>query len=269
MKKFNNNTNLLGSLITAAREKQKMTKTDLCLQLELVGVEFSRSEIYRIEKNQMSVKDFELIAFCLVLDISFSQLKDFFNYPEDMNMSIDNGVNEDIQEDINDGIDKDTDDDMEIDTNKIVTEHIDMNKEMLIQGNINTITGELKDYLTNLSNRDYLKFDEKYVKLLFYAITRNLGTYYVKTEVELGGKYSDLLLIPTKKIGKRYGILIEFKYIKKEKYKKNNNLLEQKQREAREQLKIYKNTQEIKMIPKIKCYSIVAIKNKIYVEEIE
>ena len=34
--------------------------------------------IYRIENNQMIVKDFELVAFCIVLDINFNDLKKFF-----------------------------------------------------------------------------------------------------------------------------------------------------------------------------------------------
>ena len=79
MKKFNNNPNLIGSLLKTARENKKYTKVDLCRELELLGVEMSRNEIYRIEKNQMIVKDFELVAFCIVLDINFDDLKKFFD----------------------------------------------------------------------------------------------------------------------------------------------------------------------------------------------
>ena len=79
MKKFNNNPNIIGNLINSAREKKKYTKVDLCRELELLGVEMSRNEIYRIENNQMIVKDFELVAFCIVLDINFNDLKKFFD----------------------------------------------------------------------------------------------------------------------------------------------------------------------------------------------
>ena len=95
-----------------------------------------------------------------------------------------------------------------------------------------------------------------------------LGAVYVKSELELEGKYSDILLIPREKIEERYGVLIEFKYIKKEDYEKDNNLLEEKQKEAKEQLERYKKTEEIKMIPKLRSYSVVAIKDELYVEEI-
>ena len=79
MKKFNDKPNIIGDLIKTAREKKHYTKVDLCRELELLGIEMSRNEIYRIEKNKMIVKDFELVAFCIVLDINFNDLKDFFD----------------------------------------------------------------------------------------------------------------------------------------------------------------------------------------------
>lgn len=79
MKKFNNNPNIIGQLIKQAREKKHFTKVDLCRELELLGIEMSRNEIYRIENNKMIVKDFELVAFCIVLDINFDSLKNFFD----------------------------------------------------------------------------------------------------------------------------------------------------------------------------------------------
>ena len=78
MKKFNNKPNIIGQLIKSARTKKNFTKVDLCRELELLGIEMSRNEIYRIENNQMIVKDFELVAFCIVLDINFNDLKKFF-----------------------------------------------------------------------------------------------------------------------------------------------------------------------------------------------
>ena len=95
-----------------------------------------------------------------------------------------------------------------------------------------------------------------------------LGAVYVKSELEVEGKYSDILLIPREKMQERYGVLIEFKYIKKEDYEKDNNLLKEKQKEAREQLEKYKKTEEIKIIPKLRSYSVVAIKDELYVEKI-
>ena len=153
-----------------------------------------------------------------------------------------------------------------INTDSIDTEAI--NRELLLEGNISKLLDVLKIFLENLSNRDYCKFDEKYVKVIFYTICRMLGTVYVKSELEVNGRYADLLLIPKENIQERYGILIEFKYIKQEDYEKDNELLNKKQEQAKLQLRDYMNSNEIKMIPKLRGYSVVVIKDRIEVEEI-
>ncbi len=154
----------------------------------------------------------------------------------------------------------------QINTDTIDTESII--SELLEKGKIDKILEVLKQYLTNLSNRDYQRFDEKYVKVIFYSICRMLGAMIVKSELEVGGKYSDILLIPTEKLEERFGVLIEFKYISKEDYEKNNNLLLQKQLEAKTQIEVYKSTEDIKLIPNLKCYTVVAIKDNLVVQEI-
>ena len=141
-------------------------------------------------------------------------------------------------------------------------------KEIFLEGKINKLLEILQEFLTNLSNRDYARFDEKYVKVIFYSICRMLKSLYVKSELEVGGKYADILLIPKDEIKERYSILIEFKYIKQEDYEKDNSLLKQKQDQAKEQLQKYRNTEEIKMLPKLKSYSVVVIKDRIKYEEI-
>ena len=128
----------------------------------------------------------------------------------------------------------------------------DMLKEILLEGKIDKAIEILSQYLKSLSNRDYTRFDEKYIKVIFYSICRMLGAVYVKSELEIEGKYADILLIPREKIEERYGVLIEFKYIKQEDYDKNPKLLKEKQKEAKEQLEKYKKTEEIKKIPKIR-----------------
>ena len=146
--------------------------------------------------------------------------------------------------------------------------NLEMTREVLLEGKIEKIIQTLEKYLINLSNRDFVRFDEKYVKVIFYSICKMLGTMVVKSELEVGGGFADILLIPREKINERYGILIEFKYIKQEEYEKDNSLLNKKQEEAKAQLEKYKNTDEIKLIPKLKAYSVVAIKDKLIVEEI-
>lgn len=75
MKKFNDNRNIIGNLIKIHREQKHYTKTDLSHKLELLGIELDRFELYKIETAKKSVKDFELIALCIILDINFEELK--------------------------------------------------------------------------------------------------------------------------------------------------------------------------------------------------
>ena len=50
---------------------------ELSRKLELLGIELDRFELYKIETSKKSVKDFELIALCIVLDIDFEELKKY------------------------------------------------------------------------------------------------------------------------------------------------------------------------------------------------
>ena len=75
MKKFNNCRNVIGRLVKKHREEKHYTKTQLSNRLELLGIELDRFELYKIETAKTSVKDFELIGLCIVLDISFEELK--------------------------------------------------------------------------------------------------------------------------------------------------------------------------------------------------
>lgn len=135
-------------------------------------------------------------------------------------------------------------------------------EEIAIKGEIQKVTELVRKYLKNLSNRDAVKFDEKYIKLIYYCITMNFNLYRVKSEMEVERKYPDLLLIPKQK--EYYAVMIEFKYLKKE----DKNKLEEKQNEARKQIEEYSNFEEINEILKLRKYTVVAVNDEIYIEEI-
>ena len=137
-------------------------------------------------------------------------------------------------------------------------------REIALEGKIDKIIEMLEKYLQNLSNRDYIKFDEKYIKLIFYCIAMNLKIFRLKSEMEVQRKYPDILLIPKDKSKGYKGVMIEFKYLKKE----DSNKLKQKQEEARKQIEEYKEFEEIKELKNINCYTVVAVNDKIYVEKI-
>ena len=75
MKKFNEKRNIIGEIVRKNREKMNYSKTELSHKLELLGVELDRFELCKIETSKTSVKDFELIGLCIVLDIDFDKLK--------------------------------------------------------------------------------------------------------------------------------------------------------------------------------------------------
>ena len=141
---------------------------------------------------------------------------------------------------------------------------VEITKEIAYEGKIDKIVEVVHKYLNNLSNRDFQRFDEKYVKLIFYCLAMSLSFFRVKSEMEVQRKYPDLLLIPKKDQEKYYGVMIEFKYLKKE----ESNQLSKVQKEARNQIEEYSTFEDITSIPKLRKYTVVAVVDEIHVEEI-
>ena len=145
------------------------------------------------------------------------------------------------------------------------SDYNEMLREIALEGKIDKIIEMLGKYLKNLSNRDYIKMDEKYIKLIFYCIAMNLKIFRLKSEMEVQRKYPDILLIPKDRSKGYKGVMIEFKYLKKG----EENKLQEKQKEAREQIKEYGGFEEINELENIYKYTVVAVNDKIYVEEIK
>ena len=62
---------------------------------------------------------------------------------------------------------------------------VEILRDLAINGKIDKIVEKLEEYLRHLSNRDYARFDEKYVKVLFFSIAMNMKNIYtVKSEPE-------------------------------------------------------------------------------------
>ena len=151
--------------------------------------------------------------------------------------------------------------DMEIENR----EYNEILQETALEGRIDKIVEVLQKYLKNLSNRDYQRFDEKYVKLIFYCIAMNLKIYTVKSELEVEREYPDIVLIPRDKSKGYQAIMVEFKYLKKS----EENKVEEKQKEAKEQIERYLSTEEMRDIEKMNAYTVVAVNDNIKVEKIK
>ena len=146
----------------------------------------------------------------------------------------------------------------------IAENYSEITTEIALEGKIDKMVSLVHQYLENLSNRDFIKFDEKYVKLIFFCIAINLKPYRVKSEMEVNRKYPDVLLIPRDPNQGYNAIMIEFKYLKKS----EENMLQETQAKARKQIEEYSKFDEIRSIDRLHKYTVVAVNDKMYVEEI-
>ena len=144
------------------------------------------------------------------------------------------------------------------------SENVEILREIATEGKIDKLVNLVEKYLQNLSNRDFIKFDEKYIKLIFYCIVMNFKIYRIKSEMKVEGKYPDILMIPKDSSREYKSIMIEFKYLKKS----EENELKAKQVEAKQQIEQYAGFDEIKSIPELNKYTVIAVNDKIYVEKI-
>lgn len=138
-------------------------------------------------------------------------------------------------------------------------------EEIALDGKIDKILEIEHKYLNNLSNRDFARFDEKYVKLIFYCIAMNLKLFRIKSELEVNRNYPDLLIVPRDQAKGYKSVMIEFKYLKKDEKHK----LEEKQKEAREQIRRYSEFEEIKDIEYLNKYTVVVVNDEIFQEKID
>lgn len=77
MRKFNNKSNLAGPIIEKYRLQANMSREQLAHQLQLLGINMDRTSILRIEKSEVLLKDFELIAIVKILGIDYHELEKF------------------------------------------------------------------------------------------------------------------------------------------------------------------------------------------------
>ena len=74
VKKFNDKSNVIGKNIKKYREFRHLTQRDLSNKIALLGIDIYHSDISQIENQKLLLKDFEIIAFCKVLNVSYEQL---------------------------------------------------------------------------------------------------------------------------------------------------------------------------------------------------
>ena len=74
MKKFDGKSNAYGKIIEKYRKSKNMSRADVSRELDLIDVPINPDELYRIERQNMILKDYELIAICMILDIDYNDV---------------------------------------------------------------------------------------------------------------------------------------------------------------------------------------------------
>jgi hypothetical protein len=63
-----------------------------------------------------------------------------------------------------------------------------------------------------LSNQDFKKFDEKYIKAIFVGFASLSKLYFIKSEPEIESKYTDIMFLHRPPFYPKYQFLFEIKY---------------------------------------------------------
>lgn len=135
--------------------------------------------------------------------------------------------------------------------------------EIALEGKIEGFIEIIEETLKKLSGRDFIKFDEKYVKLIMLTYLMLSKVYYVKSEYEVEEGYIDIAFFERSGIKPNYEGLIELKYIKKKDYEKaGDKLIQKKLKEAKEQLLKYKEADELRNKENLKKWAIVFVADK-------
>jgi hypothetical protein len=142
--------------------------------------------------------------------------------------------------------------------------------EILKNGKIDNLIQQVEKTLAALSNRDFIKFDEKYLKVLFFSYLNLTSLSLVKSEYEVEAGYIDIYLKRRNKENGNYDALIELKYIKQKDYQtKGEKLIEEKMIEAQKQLQRYQNAEEFKEQQDLKKWAVVFVGSRAYFEEVK
>lgn len=72
--KFNNNYNIIGKNLKIIREGKNISQDQLSNKLSLLGITLYQADIFKIENNLRTVRDFELLGFTQILGVTAETL---------------------------------------------------------------------------------------------------------------------------------------------------------------------------------------------------
>ena len=74
VRKLNNNLNVIGDNLRKYRKEKHLSQADLTMELNLLGINLHKNDVYMIENNKRTVKDYEIRGFIKILNITFDDL---------------------------------------------------------------------------------------------------------------------------------------------------------------------------------------------------
>jgi len=140
--------------------------------------------------------------------------------------------------------------DVKIDTNRLE----DALYELAFSNDITLLMEEYKNALQVLTNRDFLKLDEKHVQVILLTLLNLSDLYFVKSEQEYNRKYPDIMLLERSPFKVNFQFLLEIKYYKKSQPQEKALKIQ----EGVEQVKGYLELDDIKELENLKAYVIVS-----------
>lgn len=72
--KYENNLNIIGPILRKKRKEKNFSFEQLSNKLQLPGINIPVTCLHRIENNQRTVRDYELCALAIALDIDIKEL---------------------------------------------------------------------------------------------------------------------------------------------------------------------------------------------------
>lgn len=72
--KYKDKLNFLGKIIATKRKELRMSQNVLASQMQLKGINIGKNDISKIEGQNRTIKDYELIALKDILDIDLNNL---------------------------------------------------------------------------------------------------------------------------------------------------------------------------------------------------
>ncbi|MCS6796566.1 MAG: PD-(D/E)XK nuclease domain-containing protein, partial [Raineya sp.] len=139
--------------------------------------------------------------------------------------------------------------------------------DMALFGDYEKFFNLLEKLLQNLSNRDFIRFNEKYIKMVMIAYLVHSNIFWVQSEREVaGGGYVDIeLFIRPNNPNVHHQFAIELKYLKKE----EESQFSEKMQEAKEQILRYYNSDKLLQSKQmLNLLAVVVVKDKIFVEKV-